>query len=69
MAAALRIYAVLNGDKKARLVRASHPANALQHVARTTYTVRVATQADLETLLGSGIKVEEIKAEQGELPA
>jgi len=51
-----------------RLVRASHPSTALMHVASSTYTVAVATQNDLEELLGKGTKVENIKAEQQELP-
>lgn len=66
MAAATRIYTVSDGNTD-RLVRATHPSHALTHVARSAYTVRVATQADLETLLLSGAKVEELRAEQQEL--
>ncbi len=51
-----------------RLVRAGHPSTALMAVATSTYEVTVATQNDLEVLLGAGIKVESIRAEQQELP-
>lgn len=45
-------------------MRAAHPANALRHVAADEYVVSVATQDDLVLLLGFGVAVEEIKAEQ-----
>jgi len=67
MAALTRIYTVSDG-KTDRLVRASHPSHALMHVARGAYSVHVSTQEDLETLLPAGVKVEDIKQEQGELP-
>lgn len=51
-----------------RLVRASHPSTALMHVASSTYEVTVATQNDLEAMLGAGVKVEAIKPQQQELP-
>ena len=40
-----RIYCVTK-DGVQRLVRATHPNPALMHVARVTYSVRVATQAE-----------------------
>lgn len=52
-----RIYFVANGDVK-RLVRAPRIGPALMHVAKSTHTVRVATQNDLEALLAAGVKVE-----------
>lgn len=68
-----RIYCVKTkpvDDKPAvkRLVRASHPSTALMHVASSTYEAAVATQNDLEELLSKGVKVENIKAEQQQLP-
>ena len=53
-----RIYAVKAGDKT-RLVRATHPNTALMHVARGQYSVRVATQTDLEVAFKTGTLVEE----------
>lgn len=68
-----RIYCIKGkpddiGRRTKRLVRAGHPSTALMHVARDSYEVAVASQNDLEELLGQGVKVENIKAEQGELP-
>lgn len=67
MATPTRIYTVSDG-KADRLVRATHPSNALMHVARGAFTVRVASQDDLERLLKSGATVEIIKHEQTEIP-
>ncbi len=53
-----RIYAIQQGER-VRLVRASHPNAALMHVARGTYTTRVATQTDLERAFKAGVQVEE----------
>lgn len=53
---------------KRRLVRASHPAIALRHVADAEYTVSVASQDDLIALLSDGSTVESINAEQQQLP-
>lgn len=66
-----RVYVVAdNGDKstKPRLVRATHPANALRHVAQQAYEVRVATVDDVLALTAKGVKVESIHAEQQQLP-
>lgn len=64
-----RIYAVLdNVSKKARLVRATHPATALRHVAADAFEVRVASQDDLVKAFEAGTKVESLAAEQTELP-
>lgn len=65
--AATRIYIVTIGEND-RLVRAGHPSTALSHVARDIASVRVATQDDLLQCLQDGIKVEDIKAEQGQPP-
>lgn len=51
-----------------RLVRATHPSRALHHVAADEYSVEVASQEDLITLLEDGVKVEDVKAEPAETP-
>lgn len=58
-----RIYTVSDGNTD-RLVRSASRAGALAHVARSTFKTRVATQEDLETLLTSGVKVEDATAQQ-----
>lgn len=65
-----RIYKIKpkTGAATPRLVRAAHPAHALRHVATDVFDVTVATHDDLEDLLGDGVKVERITAEQHELP-
>lgn len=63
---ATRIYIVTDGAIS-RLVRATHPSHALMHVVRDNYTVRVASQDDLETQISKGVKVEKITAEQQEI--
>jgi hypothetical protein len=50
-----------------RLVRATHPSNALRHVASATLNVAVASQQDLIACLADGIKVEDVRPEQREL--
>ena len=57
-----RIYFIGAGDS-ARLIRATHPGPALAHVAKAAFTVRVATQDDLEALFAAGVKVEAVGAE------
>lgn len=62
-----RIYAVFNGNT-GRLVRAKNRAQALSHVAQSTFNIRVAGQEDLVTLLGDGVKVESVRdADQVEM--
>lgn len=68
MAAPTRIYRVRAGDT-VRLVRATHPSHAAQHVARDLIEVRVATQDDLVDAFGKGIQPETIRHEQAELPS
>lgn len=55
-----RIYAVFNGNS-GRLVRAKNRAQALSHVAQSTFNIRVASQNDLVALLGNGAKVESVR--------
>ena len=62
-----RIYAVYHGST-GRLVRAKNRAQALSHVAQSTFNIRVAGQDDLVTLLGQQVKVESVRdADQNEL--
>lgn len=62
-----RIYAVYHGST-GRLVRASTRAQALSHVAQSTFNIRVASQDELVTLLGQDVKVESVRdADQSEL--
>ena len=67
MKTASRIYLVTIGESD-RLIRATHPAKALMHVARDIAKVNVATQQDLVDCLADGVKVEDAKPEQQELP-
>lgn len=55
-----RIYAVYHGSN-ARLVRAKTRAQALSHVAQSTFNVRVASQEELVTLLGQQVAVESVR--------
>jgi hypothetical protein len=60
---ATRIYIVGSSDPAfpVRLVKASIRQQALSHVAQSLFTVRVASQDDLISALGAGIKVESAK--------
>lgn len=75
MAAQTRIYVVApnrpdceQAPVKRLLIRATHPAHALRHVASSEYGVAVASQDDLIALLGDGVQVEDLQHEQQELP-
>lgn len=69
MATMTRIYTVQRRTGGApRLVRATHPAHALRHVADGEYTVAVASQDDIVAAYESGTKVESLAAEQQQLP-
>lgn len=63
-----RIYAVGNSEGT-RLVRAATQAQALRHVAKSSYDVRVASQNDLVATIGTGAKVEEAGADEAESTA
>ena len=52
-----RIYIIGNGQD-IRLVRATHRAQALAHVAKSSFTVQVANQDQLVAALTGGVKVE-----------
>jgi hypothetical protein len=59
-----RIYVVEKVDGSGtRLVRASHKFGAHRHVTLSEYGTRLATQSDLERLIGAGVKVENAKAD------
>lgn len=58
MAANQRIYVVTQGESR-RLVRATNPAVARSHVAKSTILVDVASPSDTFELALAGVKVEE----------
>lgn len=61
MKAATRIYRVTekDGEGPGRLVRTTHPAAALRHVAEGTFAVAVASQDDLIACIAAGVTVED----------
>jgi hypothetical protein len=65
-----RIYVVrpTSGDTKPRLIRATHPSNALSYVANSQYTVAVARPDDLVELVSDGVHVENVAQEQQQIP-
>lgn len=57
-----RIYLVSDDDTgKKRLIRASHPSQAVGHAARDRFHASVASQDDLVHLVATGVSVEDIK--------
>ena len=60
---AQRIYIVTTPDGKARLVRAAVKQQALAHVAKSTFTVGIASQDELISAITAGAKVEDFAAE------
>lgn len=57
-----RIYIIKAGESE-KLVKAANQAQALRHVARTTYTVRTATAVEVAERMVAGLKVEDATAE------
>lgn len=55
---AKRIYVIGHGTNE-RLVNAANRSQAVNHVARTIISARVASQSDLVKMLGRGVAVEE----------
>ena len=53
-----RIYLVTGPDGNKHLVKATHQAAALRHVADSRYKVDVASQDDLVSAVTAGVKVE-----------
>jgi len=67
MATATRIYLV-NGPTGSRLVKASVASQAITHVAKSAFSVKVASQDDLVEALSNGTKVETYgETNQGEM--
>ena len=62
MSTTTRIYIITQAEKW-RLVRASHPSQALMHVAKDLLSVRVASQDDIVAALTLGVKVEDVSKE------
>ena len=64
-----RIYTVTNTTTGAEsLVRATHRAQALSHVAKATFAIEVATQDKLVALVSAGAKVADATAEVVQTP-
>jgi hypothetical protein len=65
-----RIYKVTSKVEgvKPRLIRATHPSNALSYVANSQFTVAVAKPDDLVELLTDGARVESVGQEQTQIP-
>lgn len=58
MATSTRIYLVKGSNGEVRLVKASVPSQAITHVAKQSFSARIATQDDLVDALSNGAKVE-----------
>ena len=56
--AVVRIYAVESSTGSLRLVRAKSGAQALSHVVKNTFEVRMASQEDLVTGLTNKVQIE-----------
>jgi hypothetical protein len=68
MATSTRIYIVTSTDGATRLVKATVASQAITHIAKNTFTAKVASQDDLVEALSNGIKVEVYgESAQGEL--
>ena len=61
--ASQRIYLVI-GPNGQRLVKATVASQAVSHVAKEEFAVKVASQDELVNALSNGIKVESTKAEE-----
>lgn len=61
-----RIYVVTDGTNTA-LVRAISRAQAIAHIARSRFSVRVASQDDIVTLVSAGIAVDDATSPQKDL--
>lgn len=58
MATATRIYLVKGSNGEVRLIKASVPSQAITHVAKQSFSARIASQDDLVEALSNGAKVE-----------
>lgn len=65
MSTQTRIYLVTDTESgKKRLVRASNQPQAVRHAARNKFTVEVAGQDDLVSLVATGCPVEEAGSDE-----
>lgn len=65
MSTQTRIYLVTDTESgKKRLVRASNQPQAVRYAARNKFSVEVAGQDDLVSLVGTGCPVEEAGADE-----
>ena len=65
MSTQTRIYLVTDTESgKKRLVRASNQPQAVRHAARNKFSVEVAGQDDLVSLVATGCPVEEAGADE-----
>lgn len=65
MSTQTRIYLVTDTESgKKRLVRASNQPQAVRHAARNKFTVEVAGQDDLVSMVATGCPVEEAGADE-----
>ena len=53
-----RLYIVTAAQAAPRLVEATNPATALRHVARSLYSVAVASPKEVAALMAKGVTVE-----------
>ena len=54
-----RVYLVMVQGQPSRLVRATHPLNAVRHVTERLLSVKLPTQNELIALVQAGARVEE----------
>jgi hypothetical protein len=57
----MRIYLVKDDNFGRFLVRANTPQQAVAHIAKRMYDVKVASQDELVALVSDGVKVEDVK--------
>jgi hypothetical protein len=56
-----------DGQLHAALVRSNHPRNALYGALKGMFSVRMATQSDMEKYLGLGVKVKRYMPKDAEV--
>lgn len=54
-----RTYSVTPTEGPSRLVEATNQAQALRHVAKDTFTVKIAGGMEVARLMSSGVKLEQ----------
>ena len=69
MSTLTRIYLVTDAEtKKQRLIRATNQPQAVRHAARNKFSVEVASQDTLVSLVVTGCQVEEAGADDSQEP-